>query len=64
MEPAAGLGGESLHASSSLKRCADHGSCVANVQASLDLGVHVSQLRDWVKKFFDDRPCFPESRQE
>ncbi len=27
---------------------------VSYVQASQDLGVHVSQLRDWVKKFSDD----------
>src|SRR5260221_8378975 len=27
---------------------------VSYVQASQDLGVHVSQLRDWVKKFADD----------
>src|SRR4030095_6654131 len=26
---------------------------VSYVQASQDLGVHVSQLRDWVKKFAD-----------
>ena len=27
---------------------------VSYVQASQDLGVHVSQLREWVKKFADD----------
>jgi Homeodomain-like domain len=27
---------------------------VSYVQASQDLGVHTSQLRDWVKKFADD----------
>jgi transposase len=27
---------------------------VSYVQASKDLGVHQSQLRDWVKKFSDD----------
>jgi transposase len=27
---------------------------VSYVQASEDLGVHTSQLRDWVKKFADD----------
>jgi transposase len=27
---------------------------VSYVQAARDLGVHVSQLRDWVKKFADD----------
>jgi transposase len=27
---------------------------VSYVQASEDLGVHTSQLRDWVKKFSDD----------
>jgi transposase-like protein len=27
---------------------------VSYVQASQDLGVHVSQLRDWVKKFPDE----------
>jgi transposase len=33
---------------------------VAYVQASEDLGVHTSQLRDWVKKFADDPPhAFP-----
>ena len=30
------------------------GRGVSYVQASQDLGVHVSQLRDWVKKFSDD----------
>src|SRR6187549_1126799 len=30
------------------------------VQASQDLGVHTSQLRDWVKKFSDDpQRAFP-----
>ena len=33
---------------------------VSHVQASEDLGVHTSQLRDWVKKFADDPDCaFP-----
>jgi transposase-like protein len=33
---------------------------VSYVQASEDLGVHTSQLRDWVKKFADDPDCaFP-----
>jgi transposase-like protein len=32
----------------------DQGAKRAYVQASQDLGVHVSQLRDWVKKFADD----------
>ncbi len=33
---------------------------VSYVQASEDLGVHTSQLRDWVKKFSDDpRHPFP-----
>ena len=33
---------------------------VSYVQASQDLGVHVSQLRDWVKKFADDpEQAFP-----
>src|SRR4029450_2309629 len=33
---------------------------VSYVQASQDLGVHVSQLRDWVKKFVDDpQHAFP-----
>ena len=27
---------------------------VSYIQASEDLGVHTSQLRDWVKKFSDD----------
>ncbi len=27
---------------------------VSYAQASQDLGVHTSQLRDWVKKFSDD----------
>jgi len=27
---------------------------VSYVQASQDLGVHTSQLRDWAKKFADD----------
>ena len=34
------------------------------VQASQDLGVHVSQLRDWVKKFSDDpQQAFPGNGQ-
>ena len=33
---------------------------VSYVQASQDLGVHTSQLRDWLKKFADDREhAFP-----
>jgi transposase len=33
---------------------------VSYVQASKDLGVHQSQLRDWVKKFSDDsQNAFP-----
>ena len=33
---------------------------VSYVQASQDLGVHTSQLRDWVKKFSDDpQHAFP-----
>jgi len=33
---------------------------VSYVQASRDLGVHPSQLRDWVKKFADDpQHAFP-----
>src|SRR5207244_8528157 len=33
---------------------------VSYVQAARDLGVHVSQLRDWVKKFTDDpQHAFP-----
>lgn len=33
---------------------------VSYAQASEDLGVHTSQLRDWVKKFADDPDCaFP-----
>ena len=33
---------------------------VSYVQASQDLGVHLSQLRDWVKKFADDpQHAFP-----
>jgi transposase-like protein len=33
---------------------------VSYVQASQDLGVHSSQLRDWVKKFADDpQHAFP-----
>jgi transposase len=33
---------------------------VSYVQASQDLGVHTSQLRDWVKKFADDpQHAFP-----
>ena len=36
------------------------GRGVSYVQASRDLGVHVSQLRDWVKKFSDDpQHAFP-----
>ena len=38
---------------------------VSYVEASQDLGVHTSQLRDWVKKFADDPqhafPTFPPS---
>ena len=37
---------------------------VSYVQASEDLGVHTSQLRDWVKKFADDPPhAFPGNGQ-
>ena len=37
---------------------------VSYVQASEDLGVHVSQLRDWVKKFADDpQHAFPGNGQ-
>jgi transposase len=37
---------------------------VSYVQASEDLGVHTSQLRDWVKKFADDPPhAFPGNSQ-
>jgi transposase-like protein len=33
---------------------------VSYVQAAQDLGVHTSQLRDWVKKFADDpQHAFP-----
>ena len=33
---------------------------VSYAQASQDLGVHTSQLRDWVKKFVDDpEQAFP-----
>jgi len=33
---------------------------VSYVRASQDLGVHVSQLRDWVKRFSDDpQHAFP-----
>ena len=33
---------------------------VSYVQASRDLGVHTSQLRDWLKKFSDDpQHAFP-----
>ena len=33
---------------------------VSYVQASRDLGVHASQLRDWMKKFADDpQHAFP-----
>ena len=36
------------------------GRGVSYAQASEDLGVHTSQLRDWVKKFADDPDCaFP-----
>ena len=36
---------------------------VSYAQASQDLGVHTSQLRDWVKKFADDpQRAFPEAR--
>ena len=37
---------------------------VSYVQASEDLGVHTSQLRDWVKKFSDDpQQAFPGNGQ-
>jgi transposase-like protein len=37
---------------------------VSYAQASQDLGVHTSQLRDWVKKFADDpQHAFPGSGQ-
>ena len=37
---------------------------VSYVQASEDLGVHTSQLRDWVKKFADDpQHAFPGNGQ-
>ena len=37
---------------------------VSYVQASEDLGVHTSQLRDWVKKFSDDpQQAFPSNGQ-
>ena len=37
---------------------------VSYVQASEDLGVHTSQLRDWVKKLADDPPhAFPGNGQ-
>jgi transposase len=37
---------------------------VSYVQASEDLGVHISQLRDWVKKFTDDpQDAFPGNGQ-
>jgi transposase len=40
----------------------DRGVSVA--QASVDLDVHQSQLRDWVKKFLDDRQhAFPGNGQ-
>ena len=40
----------------------DRGVCY--VQASEDLGVHTSQLRDWVKKFSDDpQQAFPSNGQ-
>ena len=38
---------------------------VSYAQASQDLGVHTSQLRDWVKKFVDDpEQAFPGHSQE
>jgi len=38
---------------------------VSYVQASQDLGVHTSQLRDWVKKFADDpQHAFPAGPDE
>jgi transposase len=37
---------------------------VSYVQASADLNVHTSQLRDWVKKFSDDpQQAFPGNGQ-
>ena len=37
---------------------------VSYVQASEDLGVHTSQLRDWMKKFSDDpEQAFPGNGQ-
>jgi transposase len=37
---------------------------VSYMQASQDLGVHLSQLRDWVKKFADDpQHAFPGNGQ-
>ncbi len=37
---------------------------VSYVQASEDLGVHISQLRDWVKRFADDpQHAFPGNGQ-
>jgi len=37
---------------------------VSYVRASEDLGVHMSQLRDWVKKFSDDpQQAFPGNGQ-
>ena len=37
---------------------------VSYVQAAQDLNVHVSQLRDWVKKFSDDpQQAFPGNGQ-
>ena len=37
---------------------------VSYTQASEDLGVHISQLRDWVKKFTDDpQDAFPDNGQ-
>jgi transposase-like protein len=37
---------------------------VSYVQAAQDLGVHTSQLRDWVKKFADDpQHAFPRRGQ-
>jgi transposase len=47
-------------ASSSLRLASDTDRGVSYVQASQDLGVHPSQLRDWVKKFADDpQHAFP-----
>ena len=36
---------------------------VSYVQASADLNVHTSQLRDWVKKFNDPQHAFPGNGQ-